>query len=256
MTTHASPHEPGLQLVRVGRHRPTGTPRLRAHVHADYHELVVVLSGDYRVVKEDGCVEGQPGFVFYHPRGVTHAPVSPGERPVDLLYVAWRQKDSPAAKWPRIVPDRLGRMRMLVLWMWTCFASRRPEDRGLVHHLLPALLHEYEEQARPEAGDLLTRLQVFVQANYRRPLRLADLAKAVGMSPFHFAHVLKRQVGVTPMQYLRQARVEAAREQLLHSGLSLKTIARLTGFANPYHLSRVFKQVTGVPPSRLRRTPI
>jgi transcriptional regulator GlxA family with amidase domain len=143
-------------------------------------------------------------------------------------------------------------MRMLVLWMWTYFSSHREQDRNLVRHLLPALLHEYQEQAGSTAGDVLTRVQSYVQANLRKRLRLADLAGAAEMSPFHFAHIFKRRVGVTPMQYLRQARVEAAREQLLHSDLSLKTIARLTGFANPYHLSRVFKNVTGVPPSSLR----
>ena len=94
--------EPTLELVRVGRHRPGGTPRLHQHVHPDYHELVVVLSGDYRLLQEDGTAEGQPGNVFYHPRGVTHTPVSPHERPVDLLYVAWRQDAPPTPPWPRV----------------------------------------------------------------------------------------------------------------------------------------------------------
>jgi AraC-like DNA-binding protein len=52
---------------------------------------------------------------------------------------------------------------------------------------------------------------------------------------------------------LRRARVEAARTHLLYAGLSLHTVARLSGFANEFHLSRVFKPVTGFTPSAFRQ---
>jgi transcriptional regulator GlxA family with amidase domain len=83
-------------------------------------------------------------------------------------------------------------------------------------------------------------------------LQLADIAAAVGMSVSGFAHNYKRQTGLSPMAMLRRMRVEAVKSHLMRERLTLEQIANETGFADAFHLSRTFKEVTGVSPRQFR----
>jgi AraC-like DNA-binding protein len=56
----------------------------------------------------------------------------------------------------------------------------------------------------------------------------------------------------SPYQFLTRLRMRHAASLLLEGGLSVKDAARATGFADPFHFSRVFKSVHRVPPSRFR----
>jgi transcriptional regulator GlxA family with amidase domain len=59
--------------------------------------------------------------------------------------------------------------------------------------------------------------------------------------------------GLTPMEDLRQLRLEAARDLLLTTDLPLKAIAPRTGLGDEYHLSRLFRRAFGIAPGALRR---
>jgi AraC family transcriptional regulator len=53
--------------------------------------------------------------------------------------------------------------------------------------------------------------------------------------------------------YVRRLRVEHARRELMTTSRSLADIAHSAGFADQAHLSRVFRQLTGVTPGAFRR---
>jgi AraC family transcriptional regulator of arabinose operon len=52
------------------------------------------------------------------------------------------------------------------------------------------------------------------------------------------------------MELLRRARVEEARRLLAAGDLSIKQVAIACGFASPYHFSKVFRRIDGLPPSQ------
>jgi transcriptional regulator GlxA family with amidase domain len=54
------------------------------------------------------------------------------------------------------------------------------------------------------------------------------------------------------MAFVRGERVEAARVLLMTPGVGLRWVARTVGLGDEFHLSRVFKRVTGVTPSEVR----
>jgi AraC-like DNA-binding protein len=102
---------------------------------------------------------------------------------------------------------------------------------------------------------MVAQVKSFVQHHMCDPLQLDDLAEVVGLSKYHFSREFKRASGMTPMAFLRQVRVEAARSLLLSTSWTLRAIADQVGFRDEFHLSRVFRRVTGMPPSRLRSDP-
>jgi AraC family transcriptional regulator len=87
-------------------------------------------------------------------------------------------------------------------------------------------------------------------------IRLADLAEAAALSPFHFARQFKAATGETPAAYVTRRRVERAEDLLRHTRLTIPEIAYKLGFAHQSHLHRAFKKRMGATPGSFRRGPI
>ena len=83
-------------------------------------------------------------------------------------------------------------------------------------------------------------------------IKLADLAQLLDMSPFHFSRLFKRSIGMTPHQYLSQQRVERAKQLLKKSDRLIIDIALECGFSSHSHLSKQFRQITGITPKAYR----
>jgi AraC-like DNA-binding protein len=90
----------------------------------------------------------------------------------------------------------------------------------------------------------------FIRQHHRDKLRVAELAHQAAMSPSHFAHRFRAIARVSPMRYLRQVRLDAARSLLLEQGSRVGQIALEVGFESPAHFAREFKRRFGVAPSR------
>ena len=92
----------------------------------------------------------------------------------------------------------------------------------------------------------------YIDAHLDRDLRLADLAVLLDMSQFHFSRLFKQSLSVSPHQYLIQQRLERAKQLLKQTDQSILEIALDCGFNSHSHLSRQFRQVTGMTPKAFR----
>ncbi len=84
---------------------------------------------------------------------------------------------------------------------------------------------------------------------YAEPLRLDALARAVGMSTFHFARRFAEFVGIPPHRYLLETRLRAA-DAMLRDGRSVTETCYACGFNNLSHFSRFFGRYYGRSPSQ------
>jgi AraC-like DNA-binding protein len=79
-------------------------------------------------------------------------------------------------------------------------------------------------------------------------ISISDLAGHLNASSSTISHKYKELTGESPMKTLTTFRINAVKN-LLAKGESIKFIADQTGFCDEFHLSKVFKQVTGSSPS-------
>ena len=60
----------------------------------------------------------------------------------------------------------------------------------------------------------LRRVTQYIQENLQRELRLAELSALVHMSPYHFARLFRRSIGMPPHKFVVRCRIDAARTLL------------------------------------------
>ena len=72
------------------------------------------------------------------------------------------------------------------------------------------------------------------------------------MSESHFHKVFKREMGVSPTDFINGERIQKAKELLVSSDDSISGIAYTLGFNYPHYFSRMFKSKTGHTPVEFR----
>jgi AraC-like DNA-binding protein len=91
-----------------------------------------------------------------------------------------------------------------------------------------------------------------IETDYALDLTLEGLAAAVDTSPFHFLRLFKRELGLTPHQYLIKTRLRRA-VHLLAEGRSSTEVALAVGFGDLSNFTRTFHRQVGLPPGKIAR---
>lgn len=98
----------------------------------------------------------------------------------------------------------------------------------------------------------VTRVQNHVLARLDETFTVEAMACLANMSARHFARVFARDVGMTPMEFIQNARIDRARELLENSDLPLKTVAFRSGFGSVRHMRVLFDDRLGLTPTQYR----
>lgn len=86
-----------------------------------------------------------------------------------------------------------------------------------------------------------------------RPLTRQDIAREIHLTPDHMNALFKSVMGVPPLQYLNQMRVDKAKMLLLETDMPVSDIGRAVGIEDALYFSRMFKKHAGISPSQFRK---
>jgi AraC family transcriptional activator of pyochelin receptor len=104
----------------------------------------------------------------------------------------------------------------------------------------------YEKECMVQARDYLT-------ANMDNPPSLSALAKICGVNEYKLKRGFKETFGTTVFGYLSDARLELAKEDIVHNRKSSAEIATELGYSSPQHFSNAFKKKFGLSPNQFRK---
>jgi AraC family transcriptional regulator len=99
----------------------------------------------------------------------------------------------------------------------------------------------------------LTALLDWLDSDLDGGISVEDMAAKCELSASRFHRVFRQETGDTPHNYLRRKRLERAADLLRTTDLGIGEIARQLGFADQFHLSRLFRGEYGMPPTVFRR---
>jgi AraC family transcriptional regulator len=96
----------------------------------------------------------------------------------------------------------------------------------------------------------------FVHDHFAASVQVKDIASQVGVHPVHLARAFRAHFGLSPVEYIRQLRINLAESLLADSQVSLGEIAQQTGFSDQSHFTRTFRNEVGLTPARYRQNRI
>ena len=143
-------------------------------------------------------------------------------------------------------------------------ASSRPGASAIVDRLaevlLVQLIRSYIEQLSTDDGFMAAMkdraIGIALEKIHQNPESQWDvqhLAKIAGLSRSAFASRFSQQVGVGPMQYLTNWRMQQAAELLVNTGYSMAQIAERVGYTSEWSFAKAYKRTFGIGPGAYRR---
>lgn len=96
----------------------------------------------------------------------------------------------------------------------------------------------------------LARAVALLRSSYARPIRVEDLADAVGMSVSSFHQHFRAMTSLSPLQFQKQLRLIEARRRMISEGASASSAAFAVGYESVPQFTRDYGKFFGQPPLR------
>ena len=140
------------------------------------------------------------------------------------------------------------------------FQEKKPGFEKVCHGLLQVLLvYISRKQNLSVISDSSFQLSKecalakrYIDANYAKNITLDSLAEITHINKFYLAHSFTECIGQSPINYLTDRRLEACKELLVSSSLSVAQVATSVGFSSQSYFSQIFRKKTGMTPRQYR----
>ena len=110
------------------------------------------------------------------------------------------------------------------------------------------------EISKQEAEELniINEIALFIRNHYTQSLTLADIAANFEKKPEQLSYLFYKVMGIRPIDYLIEYRLETAVALLSENGYSVRQAAVSVGYKDEFYFSRLFKKHMGFAPSRIK----
>lgn len=242
---------------------PNPSWRIADFVNPHSHILAFAVSGrsHYQIDTKPHAI--RPGAMIFMPQATPHTASSDLDEPWHFLSIAFSltgpESDLRAlAELPHVTTDLPLDLGALFRQAFAAWSSREPgfrlRVRGIVSTILHQMIHEHSlPEIRHPHTRRITELTALLRENYSTAYSVDELATRCGLSASHFRLVFKEVTGMTATAYQQHVRITKAIELLSSGECNVSEASRRTGFRDVYYFSRLFKKVTGTPPSTLTR---
>ena len=133
--------------------------------------------------------------------------------------------------------------------------AKRAQDYNLETGLLVSLLYALGNTLTGNSNELDSRISdciSFINDNYSRCLSIAQLSAVCSLSESRFLALFKQELGISPISYLQNLRLEQAKHLLVSTSLTVSEISASVGYDDPLYFSKLFKSHFGVSPKGYR----
>jgi two-component system response regulator YesN len=95
--------------------------------------------------------------------------------------------------------------------------------------------------------------KIYIADHYMEQIKLEDVARAVYLNPIYLSTIFKMHSGINYTDYLTNYRIDAAKELLKSTGISIAEIAAKVGYMEARYFSKIFTKTVGIKPKDYRK---
>ncbi|RYY01519.1 MAG: helix-turn-helix domain-containing protein [Gammaproteobacteria bacterium] len=112
----------------------------------------------------------------------------------------------------------------------------------------------FEQEYNRHPDEDITQIQIWLQDNYYREINMLQLAEKFGMSTRTLNRRFKIALGISPLQFLQEIRINIAKDLLKTSNLSISEIVEKVGYQDIGFFTTLFKKHMATTPVNYRET--
>lgn len=238
------------------------------HYHEGFYQLIYLVEGNCEVCIDDRIEKiNAPAILFFKP-AVIHGLRNIGIKGLCTLDTKFKIFNEMLAKYCDVLPSVIKTSDEMILSLLEDIRKEglkldmlyRENCQFLFGQVLVRLIRSLNMKEKRimisigkgpmEISDVSSELLKYIHNNYFKRITSIDLEQTVSYTYRHILKVFRKDLGLTPMEYLYRYRIEKAMELLSFGDYELKYVAEILGFNNIHDFSRVFKKIAGVPPGK------
>lgn len=228
---------------------PRNNPNMDFHNH---WELFVVFKGKGQLKGINETIELRKYCICLIPPNEKHAEIS--DETVDSIWMGLKGSFFNQFDGTKIhsisSKDMAGSVEQMWLKCIKSFEPIGPELDGHVHAALGLFLRLLSTTETYSHETTIKDILLYINQNYSNDLNIALLSNKFGYSESYFYRIFKRYVGLSPVDYITNMRINNAIKLLKNSSLSIKEISQKVGYNDPLYFSRLFHKKIGQSPKK------
>jgi AraC family transcriptional regulator of arabinose operon len=127
---------------------------------------------------------------------------------------------------------------------------------GLLYFFMSKLVETRKDVFNPKAyksAELYLEKSIeFIENNYSNNIKINDIANYIGINRSYLTHIFKKNINISPQDFLVNYKIDKACNLLENTDLSIKVVAKSIGYSDPLTFSKIFKKVKGESPKNYR----
>ena len=125
---------------------------------------------------------------------------------------------------------------------------------GLMLEIVAETLRQTSSESFGNPPRWLLETKERLDEEFKENLTIESLANSARIHPTHLVGEFRRYFKTTIGDYVRQRRIESAKQMLMKSNIPISEISLISGFFDQSHFTRVFKKTVGITPAVFRTT--
>lgn len=246
------------QIYTVGKYINYDTAPKALHYGRTFqtHELVFFLSGENKTVIDGIEMHDRPDFLRYMPKSEIGLDYTVYTMTPSVCFDVFFDTDRPLFETPLGIPD-MTVLRDKFIKLYNVWDKKQygyySKAMMLLYDIIHCIQTKNSDYLSSRSKQTVGNAYNYILSNYRsHSFDYKKLCEISGLKHSQFNKLFRSIYSLSPVQLVTQMKIEYAKELLVSAHYSMAEIAELCGFDNQYYFSSVFKNVTGVPPSKYK----
>ncbi len=235
--------------------------------HYDVHSPKIsnsigfITKGSVEFVTSTKKIAAQEGDLIYIPEGTRYVSHWHGTPQICFYSIHFRPLETAVPLWRMLPMSRIplsdASGTRAVIERMTAVSQGPLEEQAeayaLYYRLASLVLEALSEQKVRRFPDPLHTALSYINEHCAELQSVREIARACFLSESRLFHLFREYLHTTPISYLNNLKIQMAVEQLKKTDASISQIAASLNFHSDYYFRKVFRQITGVLPSRFRK---